>query len=101
MGYFYVYRYTENGEYPLDVHTSVWALTKKVVPGGFIDGPIFRTIYEKLLGLELTQPDEFAKFQNNHVVYHDDIGDYSTNEPTMDGTAGSMIMMAHWSPDVE
>jgi len=21
------------------------------------------------------------------VVYHDDIGDYSTNEPTMDGTA--------------
>ncbi len=89
------------GEYPLDVHTSVWALTKKVVPGGLIDGPIFSTIYEKLLGLELTQADEFAKFQNNHVVYHDDIGDYSTNEPTMDGTAGSMIMMAHWSPDVK
>ena len=66
-----------------------------------IDGPIFKTIYEKLLGLELNQPDEFAKFQNNHVVYHDDIGDYSTNEPTMDGTAGSMIMMANWSPDVE
>ena len=91
----------ENGEYPLDVHTSVWALTKKIVPGGLIDGPIFKTIYEKLLGLELNQPDEFAKFQNNHVVYHDDIGDYSTNEPTMDGTAGSMIMMANWSPDVE
>ena len=36
----------------------------------------------------LTEPDEFAKFQNKHVVYHDDIGDYSTNEPTMDGTAG-------------
>ena len=90
-----------NGEYPLDVHTSVWAMTKQVVPGGLIDGPIFMTIYNKLLGLELTQPDEFAKFQNNHVVYHDDIGDYSTNEPTMDGTAGSMIMMSHWSPDVE
>jgi hypothetical protein len=30
------------------------------------------------------------RFQNDHVVYHDDIGDYSTNEPTMDGTAGSM-----------
>ena len=90
----------ENGEYPLDVHTSVWAETKKMVPGGLIDGPIFMTIYNKLLGLELTQPDEFALFQNNFVVYHDDIGDYSTNEPTMDGTAGSMIMMAHWSPDI-
>lgn len=90
-----------DGEYPLDVHTSVWAMTKQVVPGGLIDGPIFTTIYKKLLGLELLQSDEFAKFQNNHVVYHDDIGDYSTNEPTMDGTAGSIIMIAHWSPDVE
>ncbi len=90
-----------DGEYPLDVHTSVWAMTKQMVPGGLIDGPLFRTIWEKLLGLELTQPDEFARFQNNFVVYHDDIGDYSTNEPTMDGTAGSMIMMAYWSPDVD
>jgi endoglucanase len=90
-----------HGEYPLDVHTSVWAMTNKMVPGGLIDGPIFMTIYQKLLGLELLQPDEFAKFQNEFVTYHDDIGDYSTNEPTMDGTAGSMIMMSHWSPDVK
>jgi len=90
-----------SGEYPLDVHTSVWVMTKKMVPGGLIDGPIFITIYNKLLGLELLDPDEFAKFQNDFVTYHDDIGDYSTNEPTMDGTAGSMIMMANWSPDVK
>ena len=30
----------------------------------------------------------YAAFQNGNVVYHDDIGDYSTNEPTLDGTAG-------------
>lgn len=90
-----------DGEYPLDVHTSIWAITKKMVPGGLIDGPIYRTIHDKLLGLHLNEPDEFEQFQNNFVVYHDDIGDYSTNEPTMDGTAGSMIMMAHWSPDVK
>lgn len=90
-----------DGEYPTDVHTSVWVLTKKVVPGGLIDGPIFMTIYNKLLALELHQPDEFALFQNNFVTYHDDVGDYSTNEPTMDGTAGSIMMMAHWSPDVK
>ena len=90
-----------DGEYPLDVHTSVWVMTKKMVPGGLIDGPIFMTIYKKLLGLELLESDEFAQFQNNFVTYHDDIGDYSTNEPTMDGTAGSIMMMAHWSPDVK
>ena len=41
-------------------------------------------------------PDEFAELQNKYVVYHDDIGDYATNEPTMDGTAGAILMMAFW-----
>lgn len=87
----------EGGEYPLDVHTSIWALTKKEVPGGLVDGPVYGTIYRSLKGLALTQPDEFAAVQNDFVVYHDDIGDYSTNEPTMDGTAGAILMMAHWT----
>ncbi len=85
------------GEYPVDVHTSTWALTKKEVPGGLVDGPIYKSIYDRLLGLTLTQPDEFASFQNSYVVYHDDIGDYSTNEPTMDGTACAIMLMAWWS----
>lgn len=88
-----------DGDYSLDVHTSIWALTKIMVPGGLVDGPIYRSIHDKLLGLHLSEPDEFEQFQNSFVVYHDDIGDYSTNEPTMDGTAGSMIIMAHWSPN--
>ncbi|UJH66225.1 glycoside hydrolase family 9 protein [Allomuricauda sp. SCSIO 65647] len=86
----------EAGEYPLDVHTSTWAMTKKEVPGGLVDGPVYNTIYESLKGLKLNEPDEFAMFQNDFVTYHDDIGDYSTNEPTMDGTAGAILMMAHW-----
>ena len=86
----------EGGEYPVDVHTSIWALTKEEVPGGLIDGPVFSTIYQSLKGLVLNEPDEFAHLQNKYVVYHDDIGDYSTNEPTMDGTAGALLMMAHW-----
>ncbi len=45
--------------------------------------------------LTFSQPDEFAAVQNDFVVYHDDIGDYSTNEPTMDGTAGAILMMAY------
>ena len=90
----------EQGEYPLDVHTSIWALTKEMVPGGLVDGPIYRSIYKSLIGIHLNQPDEFARFQNNFVVYHDDIGDYSTNEPTMDGTAGSLMLMAHFSTEI-
>ncbi len=83
-----------DGERPVDVHTSVWALTEQEVPGGLVDGPVLHSIYSSLLGIELHQPDEFAEFQNDYVVYHDDIGDYSTNEPTMDGTAGAILWMA-------
>jgi hypothetical protein len=91
----------EEGEYPVDVHTSIWALKKLEVPGGLVDGPVFSSIFNSLKGLTLYNPDEFAHLQNKYVVYHDDIGDYSTNEPTMDGTAGSIIMMAHWSQDLK
>lgn len=87
------------GEYPVDVHTSVWALTRKEVPGGLVDGPVYATIYNNLRGLHLSEPDEFARFQNPYVVYHDDIGDYSTNEPTMDGTAEAVYLMAFFGTD--
>ena len=36
----------------------------------------------------------YAEFQSDYVVYHDDAGDYSTNEPTMDGTASLIYLMA-------
>jgi peptidoglycan/xylan/chitin deacetylase (PgdA/CDA1 family) len=85
-----------SGEYPDDVHTGVWQLTKQMVPGGLVDGPVYTSVYESLLGITLKDPDEFADFQNEHVVYHDDIGDYSTNEPTMDGTADAITMLAHF-----
>ncbi|MCX2838555.1 glycoside hydrolase family 9 protein [Salinimicrobium profundisediminis] len=86
----------ETGEYPEDVHTSVWFLTKKEVPGGLVDGPVYASVYNSLTGLHLAEPDEFSHFQNDFVVYHDDFGDYSTNEPTMDGTAGAIFMMAYF-----
>ena len=84
-----------NGDYPVDVHTSTWALTRTEVPGGLVDGPIYTAIYDQLIGIRLTHPDPYAAFQNPYVVYHDDIGDYSTNEPTMDGTACAIMLMAY------
>ena len=86
----------EDGEYPLDVHTSIWAKTKQEVAGGLVDGPVYTSIFNSLKGLLLNEPDEFAQFQTDVAVYHDDIGDYSTNEPTMDGTAGAILMMAYF-----
>ncbi|MEP7269248.1 MAG: glycoside hydrolase family 9 protein [Saprospiraceae bacterium] len=83
-----------SGTYPHDVHTSTWALTHKEVSGGLADGPIYYSTYQKQLGLTLTHPDAFAPFQNKYVVYHDDIGDYCTNEPTMDGTACAIMFLA-------
>jgi hypothetical protein len=34
----------------------------------------------------MSEPDEYAEMQPvDKFVYHDDHGDFSTNEPTMDG----------------
>ena len=87
----------EWGEYPVDVHTSVYALTGMEVSGGLIDGPVYGSIFRNLQGLLMNESDEFASVQNPFVVYHDDMGDFSTNEPTMDGTAGAILMMAHFA----
>lgn len=85
------------GEYPEDTHLPTVQLLKKQVRGGLVDGPIAASTYKGLIGLTLHRPDEFAAFQPRDVVYHDDVGDYSTNEPTMDGTADAILAMTLWS----
>ena len=87
----------EGGEYPEDTHLPTTQLLKKQVRGGLVDGPIAAQTYKGLIGLTLTKSDEFAIFQPRDVVYHDDVGDYSTNEPTMDGTADAILVMAIFS----
>jgi Predicted xylanase/chitin deacetylase len=87
----------EGGEFPEDTHLPTVQLLKKQVRGGLVDGPIDAKIYNNLRGLHLNEPDEFAEFQPKEVVYHDDVGDYSTNEPTMDGTADAIFLMAFFS----
>jgi peptidoglycan/xylan/chitin deacetylase (PgdA/CDA1 family) len=87
----------QGGEFPEDTHLPTVQILKRQVRGGLVDGPIAASTFKGLIGLTLTQPDEFAVFQPRDVVYHDDVGDYSTNEPTMDGTADAILMMAMWS----
>lgn len=72
---------------PKDPHSAFTHLYGYEVSGGLVDGPVRGSIYNSLKGIHLSKPDAFAEFQSDVAVYHDDWGDYSTNEPTMDGTA--------------
>lgn len=82
------------GDTPVDPHSSFTRLKQYPIDGGLVDGPVYGNIYNNLIGISLNQPDEYAEFQSDLVVYHDDFGDYSTNEPTMDGTASLIYLLA-------
>ena len=84
------------GEYPLDVHMPFWILNKQVVSGSLVDGPLWSSIHDKMLAIRLNEPDEFANLQPNHIKYWDDFADYSTNEPTMDGSADLILLFTHF-----
>lgn len=75
----------------LDPRQATW---RGLILGGLLDGPVYRSIYANLRGIHLTAPDEYAAFNTGFVVYHDDYGDYSTNEPIMDGTASLVYLLS-------
>lgn len=80
--------------FPTDVHLQTTKLTKRTVAGGLVDGPVYERIFKSLRGVAITEPDPLAAFQDSRAVYHNDFQDYSTNEPTMDGTAAAVLMWA-------
>ncbi|HMK03098.1 MAG TPA: glycoside hydrolase family 9 protein [Ferruginibacter sp.] len=90
----FVYGLPQNSDYPADPHSAFTHLKNYPINGGLVDGPVYGSIYKSLIGIKLYQPDEYAAFQSDLVVYHDDYGDYSTNEPTMDGTASLIYLLA-------
>lgn len=89
-----VYGLPANGDSPVDPHSAFTVLKNYPLDGGLVDGPVYGNIYKNLIGIRLHEPDEYAEFQSDFVVYHDDYGDYSTNEPTMDGTASLIYLLA-------
>jgi hypothetical protein len=66
----------------------------EALTGGLVDGPVYRSIFQNLRGIALRNADEYAPFNTGFIVYHDDVGDYSTNEPIMDGTANLIYLMS-------
>jgi len=89
-----VYGLPSWGDTPEDPHSAFTHLKNYPIDGGLIDGPVYGSIYKNLIGIKLYQPDEYASFQSELAVYHDDYGDYSTNEPTLDGTASLIYLLA-------
>ncbi|MDF2190775.1 glycoside hydrolase family 9 protein [Paraflavitalea sp. CAU 1676] len=89
-----VYGLPATGDTPSDPHSAFTHLRQYPIDGGLVDGPVYGNIYKNLIGITLNEPDEYAAFQSDLVVYHDDYGDYSTNEPTMDGTASLVYLFA-------
>ncbi|MEZ4809774.1 MAG: glycoside hydrolase family 9 protein [Allomuricauda sp.] len=83
-----------DGDSPTSPHSSLTVLEGYPTSGGLVDGPVYGSIFKGLIGLQLFQEDEYADFQSDFVVYHDDAGDYSTNEPTMDGTASLVYYLS-------
>jgi hypothetical protein len=89
-----VYGLPSWGDTPVDPHSAFTHLKNYPINGGLVDGPVYGSIYKGLIGITLKDADEYAEFQSNVAVYHDDYGDYSTNEPTMDGTASLIYLLA-------
>jgi endoglucanase len=83
-----------HGVFPLDPHSVVSRELGLQLTGGLVDGPVYRSIFENLRGITLYNEDEYAPFNTGRAVYHDDYGDYSTNEPIMDGTANLAYVLA-------
>jgi hypothetical protein len=91
--------YPRGGRWPHDPHSAVAPrLGVEVLTGGLVDGPVYRSIFGNLRGIELHHADALAAFNTGFIVYHDDIGDYSTNEPIMDGTANLVYLMSALAP---
>ncbi len=89
-----VYGLPQWGDTPTDPHSAFTHLKNYPIDGGLVDGPVYTNIYKSLIGIKLNEADEYADFQSDLAVYHDDYGDYSTNEPTMDGTASLIYLLA-------
>ncbi|MBD5191409.1 MAG: glycoside hydrolase [Bacteroidales bacterium] len=84
---------TPDCDSPVDPHSALSHVHDIPTTGGLVDGPVSAYIFNSLRGVHLEREDPYAAYQNATVVYHDDNADYSSNEPTMDGTASMTFFL--------
>jgi endoglucanase len=82
------------GPYPMHPQSIEHHVLRIVMRGGVVDGPVYRSVFERLKGIKLSRADKYAAFNTGFAVYHDDFWDYSTNEPVMSTTADLIYLAA-------
>ncbi|MCI1639874.1 MAG: glycoside hydrolase family 9 protein [Bacteroidales bacterium] len=82
------------GDYPVEPHSSYVIVNHDIPYGGLVDGPVYKSVFTERAGKSLRHADSYAVFNNGIAVYHDDVGDYASNEQTMDGTASLIYYLA-------
>lgn len=88
-----------SGTYPHQPHSSYVSLGLGNTTGGLVDGPVYSTIFNALYGVNMEGGTNYMEFQPERMVYHDSIHDYSTNEPTMDGTASLTFPLSFYQAE--
>lgn len=86
----------KGGTFPTQPHSFIIKYKMGNTTGGLVDGPVYTTIFGGLLGIHTDGGVNYEEFQPGDLVYHDSTHDYSTNEPTMDGTASLTFPLSYY-----
>ncbi len=86
----------KGGTFPTQPHSFIINYKMGNTTGGLVDGPVYATIFGSLLGIRTDGGINYEEFQPGDLVYHDSTHDYSTNEPTMDGTASLTFPLSYY-----
>lgn len=86
----------KGGTFPTQPHSFIIKYKMGNTTGGLVDGPVYSTIFGGLLGIHTDGGVNYEEFQPGDLVYHDSTHDYSTNEPTMDGTASLTFPLSYY-----
>lgn len=86
----------KGGIFPTQPHSFIINYKIGNTTGGLVDGPVYATIFGSLLGIRTDGGINYEEFQPGDLVYHDSTHDYSTNEPTMDGTASLTFPLSYY-----
>ena len=89
----------KGGIFPTQPHSFIINYKMGNTTGGLVDGPVYSTIFGSLLGIHTDGGINYEEFQPGDLVYHDSTHDYSTNEPTMDGTASLTFPFSYYQKE--
>ena len=79
--------------YPHHPHHQIADILGVELRGFWDEGPVPRATFEEE-GLSLSGEDIYAPFQSDAAVYHDDVNDYVTNEPTITMNAAGIAFLS-------